>query len=45
MSRYENNLNLKNANIMDKQIINLFVTRQKSKNYIERTVEFLNNYK
>ena len=45
MSRYENNLNLKNANIMDKQIINLFVSRQKSKNYIERTVEFLNNYK
>ena len=44
MSRYENNLKLKNANIMDKQIINLFVTRQKNKNYIKRAIKFLNNY-
>ena len=44
MSRYQNNLKLKNANIMDKQIINLFVTRQKNKSYIEKVVNFLNNY-
>ena len=44
MSRYQNNLKLKNANIMDKQIINLFVTRLKNKSYIEKVVSFLNNY-
>tara|TARA_B100000963_G_scaffold351739_1_gene363827 strand:- start:45119 stop:46048 length:930 start_codon:yes stop_codon:yes gene_type:complete len=44
MSRYQNNLKLKNADIMDKQIINLFVTRQKNKSYIKKAVNFLNNY-
>lgn len=44
MSRYQNNLILKNATIIDKQIINLFVSKQKNKNYIKQAIEFLNQY-
>jgi dTDP-4-amino-4,6-dideoxygalactose transaminase len=42
INRFQYNSNLKNADIFDKSVINIFVKKQKSKNYLKKVCNFLN---
>ena len=42
INRFQHNSHLKNADIFDKSVINVFVTKQKTKNYLQKVCNFLN---
>lgn len=42
INRFQYNSHLKNADIFDKSVINVFVTKQKTKNYLQKVCNFLN---
>ena len=42
INRFQSNSHLKNADTFDKSVINVFVTKQKNKNYLQKVCNFLN---
>lgn len=42
INRFQYNSNLKNAEIFNKSVINIFVKKQKTKNYLKKVCNFLN---
>ena len=44
ISRFQSNMVLKNANLFDKSVINVFVKKEISKSYLKKVCKFLNKY-